>query len=169
MISHCASLVGFQLLMFLFSHIQQDDCSAAWPILCAAVLLHRPFTANAENNRQTDCAGNPLHPTSTGKLQVCQPLSLHSVINSSYLALSRSFASPHLSSKGTVNPMMTIFFIAADHKTMSCLKFVGTISGNLSFLSRSTSSFQSTLGIVQYVYPYCFPSLTNCIYTGFFF
>ena len=143
MISHCASLVDFQLLVFFFSQIQQDDCSAAWPIFCAAVLLHRLVTPNAENNRQTDCAGNPLHPTSTGKLQVCQPLPLHSVINSSYLALFRSFASPQLSFQGTVNSMMMIFFIAADHKTMSGLKFVGTISGNLSFLSRYTSSCHS--------------------------
>ena len=121
MISHCASLVGFQLLVFLFIQIQQDDCAASWPILCAAVLLHRPVTPNAENNRQTDCAGNPLHPTSIRKLQICQPLPLHSVINSSYLALFRSFASPHLSSQGTVNSMMMIFFIVADHKTMSSL------------------------------------------------
>ena len=78
MISHCASLVGFQLLVYLFSQIQQDDFSAVWPILCAAVLLHRPVTPDAENNRQTDSAGNPLHPTSTGKLQVCQPLHLPS-------------------------------------------------------------------------------------------
>ena len=86
------------VLVFLFFQIQQDDCSAAWPILCAVVLLHRPVTpSNAENNLQTDCAGNPLHPTSTGKLQVCQPLPLHSVSNSSYLALFRSFASPHTS------------------------------------------------------------------------
>ena len=49
MISHCASVVGFQLLVFIFSQIQQDDCSAAWPILCAAVLLQHPvYTPNAE-------------------------------------------------------------------------------------------------------------------------
>ena len=40
-----------------------------------------------------------------------------------YLALFRSFASPHLSSQGTVNSMMLIF-IVADHKSMSGLKFV---------------------------------------------
>ena len=40
---------GFQLLVFIFSQIQQDDCSAAWPILCAAVLLQHPvYTPNAE-------------------------------------------------------------------------------------------------------------------------
>ena len=93
MISHCASVVGFQLLEFPFIQIQQDDCSAAWPILCAAVLLHRPVAPNAENNHHTDFAGNPLHPTSTGKFQVCQPLPLHSVINSSCLALF-CFATP---------------------------------------------------------------------------
>ena len=58
MISHCASVLGFQLLVFLFIQIQQDDCSAAWPILCAVVLLHHPVTPNAENNHQTDCAGD---------------------------------------------------------------------------------------------------------------
>ena len=144
MISHCESVVSLQLLVFIFSQIQQDDCSAAWPILCAAILLQHPVTPNAENNRQTDCAGNLLHPTSTGKLQVCQPMPLHSVINSSYLALFRSFAPPHLSYQETVNSMMTISFIAADHKTMSSLTFVGTISGNLSFLFRSTSNCQSS-------------------------
>ena len=82
MISHCASLVGFKLLVFLFSQIQQDDCSAAWPILCAAVLLHRPVTPNAENNRQTDCAGNPLHPTSTPSALTFSSLESFSVITS---------------------------------------------------------------------------------------
>ena len=49
MISHCASVVDFRLLVFIFSQIQQDDCSAAWPILCAAVLLQHPvYTPNAE-------------------------------------------------------------------------------------------------------------------------
>mgnify|MGYP003691418219 CR=1 FL=1 len=43
-----------------------SDFSAAWSILCAVVLLDYPVTPNAENNRETDCAGNPLHPTSTG-------------------------------------------------------------------------------------------------------
>ena len=140
------------------------------PFFCIAV------TPNAENNRQTECTVNPLHPTSTGKLQVSQPLTLHSVINSSYLALFRSFASPHLSSKGTVNSMMTIFFISADHKTMSGLKCVGTISRNLSFLSGSTSSCQSLawpkipLFVLFIMFPLVvFPSLTNCICIGYFF
>ena len=82
MISHCASLVGFQLLVFLFSQIQQDDCYVACSTLCAADLLHHPVNHDAENNRQTDCAGNPPHPASTGKLQICQPMHLHTVINS---------------------------------------------------------------------------------------
>ena len=176
MISQCASVVGFQPLVFLFIQIQQDDCSAAWPILCAVLLLHRPVTPNAENNCQTDCAGNPLHPTSTGKLQVCQPLPLHSVINSSYLALFCSLALPHISSQGMVNSMMMIFFIAADHKTMSGLKFVGTISGNLSFLSSFTSCCQSLAWskirflVLLLMFPLVVsPSLTNCICIGFFF
>ena len=85
MISHCASLVGFRLLVFLFIQIQQDDCFATWPILCAAVLLHRLVTPKAENNRRTDCAGNPLHPTSTGKLQVSSLFLNHSANSRSTL------------------------------------------------------------------------------------
>ena len=94
-INHCATLVGFQLLLSLFNQIQHDDISAAWPNICIAVLLHRPVTPNPENNRHMDWAGNPLrHPTSTGKFHVCQPLSRRSAISGSYFALFRSFASP---------------------------------------------------------------------------
>ena len=84
-------------------------------------------------------------------------------------------SSAQLSSQGTVNSMMMIF-IVADHKTMSGLKFVGTISGNLSYLSRSTSSCQSLAWskiplLVSFImFPLVVsPSLTNCICIGFFF
>ena len=99
----------------------------------------------------------------------------HSVINSSCLALFCSFASPHLSSQGTVNSMMMIF-IVADHKTMSGIKFVGTISGNLIFQSRSTSSCQSLawskipLLVLLIMFPIVVsPSYTNWIWIDFFF
>ena len=171
-INQCASLVGFQLLLSIFNQIQHDDFSAAWPILCIAVLLHRPVTPNAENNRHMDWAGNSLHPTTTGKLYVCQHLSHHSATSGSYFALFRSIASLHISSQGTVNSMIMIF-------CQVLYMFIGTIClGTLNnFLSKSTPSCQS---LASYKIPdllysrFCLDvvvpnSFTNGICTGFFF
>ena len=68
--SHCPSLPGFQLR---FSYIPSYSR--------ASTLLLRP------------CAGNPLHPTSTGYSHVCHPLLLHVSTSSVYftLFLSKAF------------------------------------------------------------------------------
>ena len=61
---------GFQLLLLLFNQIQHDDLSAAWPSFPTAVLPSLPVTPSAENSRATDCDGNPLQSTTTGKFFV---------------------------------------------------------------------------------------------------
>ncbi|KAH3736830.1 hypothetical protein DPMN_043404 [Dreissena polymorpha] len=72
----------------------------------------------------TDCAGKPLHHTSTGKIQVVYPLFLHISASSWYFDRFLSFASSVLSSQGTVSSRSIIFFGAVDQMTNSGHRFV---------------------------------------------
>lgn len=66
-ISHCVSGVGLQLPLSLLILTQQDAYSVAMAIFCTALLLARPGTPRPQNIHHADCAGEPRHPTSTGK------------------------------------------------------------------------------------------------------
>ena len=130
----------------------------------------RPVTHSAENSRHTDRAGDPLHPISTGKFRVFQPLSLHSNRSSSYFDLFLSLVSSH----GTVNSMTMVFFV--DQSMMSDLRLVGTMSGNLLLTLLSTSWFLGFLNeryvsrsYMQFIYKNCSTPLKLGLFTIIFF
>ena len=80
---------GFQLLLFLFNQIQQDDPSACF---LTAIFLCFPVTPSAENSPHPDCSGNLCNwsqycPTFVSTL--CQEFIIfHSF---SFIGLSTSF------------------------------------------------------------------------------
>lgn len=168
MASHCPSSPGPQLASSLLFQSQQDALSAASPNLRTAVFLSFPAIPRAVSVFHTDCAGKPLHPTSTGNSQACHPLSLHCPTRSWYLEDFLSCAYPHPSSHGTVSSIRMIFFDPSDHKTISGLSDVCTNWGKTSFLPRSTlishicAAWRRPFLIFTGAGGFC-PSLMNCI------
>ena len=94
---------GTQFNSSLLSHNQQDDLSAAVPMLLASFFLTWLVKPKLLLSDQTEFAINPLDPTSTGKHHVFQPDLSHSFFRSSYLVLFLSNATSILSSHGTVS------------------------------------------------------------------
>ena len=152
--------------------IHQDDRSAASPSLLV-VLCVLPDTPTRVSSFHTDCAGNPLQPTSTGNSHTLHPLSLQSAMRSAYLRLFLSCASSQFSSHGTVSSIATNVFDCWDTSTASGLRLVSTMLVKTGFLSRSTLCSQSCplsntdfrLGAL--LSAVASPCLTNWICTGF--
>ncbi|KAI8479449.1 hypothetical protein Bbelb_428190 [Branchiostoma belcheri] len=109
--------------LLIRSSRQHDALSAASPILRTAAFLSLPVIPTADSIFHTDCAGKPLHPTSTVRTPYEQP-SLPTIVPTLlqqvlYFALFLSWASSQPSSQGTVNSIMTIFFPSSDDTTAS--------------------------------------------------
>ncbi|KAJ7986702.1 hypothetical protein DPEC_G00342630 [Dallia pectoralis] len=62
--SHCS---------LLFNHSHLDAVSACFAMLFTKFLRVAPLTPSIPNALQSDCPGNPLQPTSTGRFQALQP------------------------------------------------------------------------------------------------
>ena len=124
-------------------HIQQDDRSSASLSVLVVVLRVLPDIPSRVSNLNTDCAGNPLQPTSTGNSHTLHPLSLQSAIRSAYFRLFLSCASSQFSSHGTISFIATNVFDCWDTSTASGLRLVSAMLGKTSLLSRSTLSSQS--------------------------
>jgi len=156
-----------------------DYFSALWPPThCSSIfrLIHSEapsvFRAIADKALFRDCpvimkvrhsdrAGNPLQPTSTGKHHAIQPLSTQLSVRAWYFVSFLSKLSSILSSHGTVSSTKASCLVKSDHITMSGLRLVTVIScGNMSWLYRSTSSFQSLA--VPRISLALFAPLTSC-------
>ena len=83
--------LGFQVLLFIFNQIQQDDFSAAWPSFLTVVFLSHPFTPRAEYYLASGNIPCLINFVST----FCQEF----IICSLFLSL----AFRHLSSRGTAS------------------------------------------------------------------
>ncbi|KAH3833934.1 hypothetical protein DPMN_107250 [Dreissena polymorpha] len=80
-ISHQGSSVDQTLLVCDGFHVVSLPCShSQLDALSAALFLALPLMPKAPSAFHTDYAGMPLHPTSTRKIQVVYPLSLHIAI-----------------------------------------------------------------------------------------
>ncbi|KAH3699914.1 hypothetical protein DPMN_074876 [Dreissena polymorpha] len=79
MANHYLVYDGCQFGSLRLNQSQLDARSAALPRAWIVVFLTLPSAPSAPNIFHTDCDGNPLHPTSTGKIHVFQPLSLHTI------------------------------------------------------------------------------------------
>ncbi|KAH3750757.1 hypothetical protein DPMN_185288 [Dreissena polymorpha] len=86
MVNHYLVYDGCQFGLLGLNQSQLDARSAALPRAWIVVFLTLPSAPSAPNIFHTYCDGNPLHPTSTGKIHVFQPLSLHTSARSWYLA-----------------------------------------------------------------------------------
>ena len=91
-------------------HIQHEAFSAVSPSVLTALFRVAPQIPIAFSIVQTERAGNPRHPTSTGNNQVFQPRSWHASFSSQYFELFRSWASSQPYSHGTVSSMMMIYY-----------------------------------------------------------
>jgi len=129
---------GFHVASLRRSQSQLDALSAALPRARTELFLDLPFMPRAPKAFQTDWAGKPLHPTSTGKTQLENPFSLHKSASSWYFDRFLSFASSVLSSQGTVSSTSIIIFGIVDKMTMSGRRLVCTTSGKTNLRCRST-------------------------------
>jgi len=109
--NHCASTFGFQLGSSLLLHSQHDARSAVSHSFLTAVCRCLPTTPKSFSILPIDCAGEPLHPSSTGNSQVLHPLCLQVLASFAYLLLFLSYASSHPSSQRTVSSMMIMFLV----------------------------------------------------------
>ncbi len=129
----------------LFNHSHLDAVSACFDILFTRSMRFAPLTPSIPNALQSDCPGNPLQPTSTGRFQALQPLCWLSEMRDWYFPNLRSCASSILSSQGTVSSIRATCLVAWDQSTISGRRLVTAISsGNLSCLLRSTLISQSS-------------------------
>ena len=85
-ISYHSVYVGFHVCSLRLSQSQLDALSAALARAFTEDLRVFPLIPIAPIIFHTDCDGNPVHPTSTGKIHVFQPLSLQVLARSSYFA-----------------------------------------------------------------------------------
>ncbi|XP_052225155.1 histone-lysine N-methyltransferase PRDM7-like [Dreissena polymorpha] len=84
------NIVAFQYKEGIFFCTLKPVSLAVLPWAWSVVFLNLPSAPSAQNIFHTDCDGNTLHPTSTGKIHAFQLLSLHTYARSWYLAFSSS-------------------------------------------------------------------------------
>ena len=109
-----------------------------------AFLRPCPCVPYCSKNLPVDVAMIPLQPTSTGSTEAFHPRYFTSSIMTEYLFFFLSYDSSTAVSHGTVSSIKCTTFLSIDHKTMSGLRLVVTIScGKTSLCSRSTWRFQS--------------------------
>ena len=102
---------------------------AGWPFCCfySLLLVVLRVLPSRVSNFHTDCAGNPLQPTSTWNSHTLHPLSLQSAMRCAYFSLFFSCATSQFSSHCTVSSMATNVFDCWDTSTASGLKLVSTM------------------------------------------
>ena len=120
--------------------LQLDARSEAWLSFWIAFRFSLPVVPTAVISRHIDCEQDPLTPTLAGNSQVRHPRCLQRSRSSMYFACFLSYASSHCVSHGTVSSIMVILPVL-DHRTISGLKVVWTMSGKTSLLPRSTYMF----------------------------
>ena len=132
---------GFQHRSSRRCHNQHDALSAASINRLAAAFLALPHIPRRRNNFQTDCAGNPLHPTSTGNNQTFHPLSRHSETYTTIIKIISLKVIIFVVNLRPFSPEL-VMFSDFEFQTPSVLLFCFTIPTCLTILMRFIFSFR---------------------------